>query len=197
MTDKKSARGELPIMLFEDQAAWAAWLEQNHADAPGLWLQHAKKAADLTSVGYADALDVALCYGWIDGQKKSYDDSSWLQKWTPRGRKSIWSKINREKALKLIERGDMQPAGLAEVERAKQDGRWEAAYDSHSTATVPGDLQAALDSNADASAFFATLNSTNRYAILFRIQTAKKPETRAKRIQDFIAMLARHEKLYP
>jgi uncharacterized protein YdeI (YjbR/CyaY-like superfamily) len=197
VTTKKNARAELPIKLFEDLAAWAAWLEQNHADAPGLWLQHAKKAADLRSVSYAEALDVALCYGWIDGQKKSYDDSSWLQKWTPRGRKSIWSKINREKALKLIERGDMQPAGLAEVERAKQDGRWEAAYDSHSTATVPGDLQAALDSNADASAFFATLNSTNRYAILFRIQTAKKAETRARRIQEFIAMLERHEKLYP
>jgi uncharacterized protein YdeI (YjbR/CyaY-like superfamily) len=197
VTTKKNARAELPIKLFEDQAAWAAWLEQNHADAPGLWLQHAKKAADLTSVSYAEALDVALCYGWIDGQKKSYDDSSWLQKWTPRGAKSIWSKINREKALKLIERGDMQPAGLIQVERAKQDGRWEAAYDSHSTATVPDDLQAALDSNAEAGAFFATLNSTNRYAILFRIQTAKKAETRAKRIQEFIAMLERHEKLYP
>ena len=197
MTDKKSARAELAIMLFEDQTAWAAWLEQNHADAPGIWLQHAKKAADLRSVGYAEALDVALCYGWIDGQKKSYDDSSWLQKWTPRGRKSIWSKINREKALRLIERGDMQPAGLAEIERAKQDGRWDAAYDSHSTATVPDDLQAALDSNPTAGAFFATLNRTNRYAILFRIQTAKKAETRAKRIQAFIGMLERHEKLYP
>jgi uncharacterized protein YdeI (YjbR/CyaY-like superfamily) len=197
MTNNKSVRAELPIMLFEDQAAWAAWLDQNHADAPGLWLQHAKKAAALTSVSYAEALDVALCYGWIDGQKKSYDDASWLQKWTPRGRKSIWSKINREKAIKLIERGDMQPAGLAEVERAKQDGRWAAAYDSHSTATVPDDLQAALDSNAAAKAFFATLNNTNRYAILFRIQTAKKAETRAKRIQDFIGMLERHEKLYP
>lgn len=197
MTVKKNARPELPVVLFEDQASWAAWLESNHVDAPGLWLQHAKKAADLASVSYAEALDVALCYGWIDGQKKSCDASSWLQKWTPRGAKSIWSKINREKALKLIESGQMQPAGLAEVERAKQDGRWDAAYDSHSTATVPDDFQAALDSNAAAGAFFATLNSTNRYAILFRIQTAKKPETRAKRIQGFIGMLARHEKLYP
>ena len=197
MTEKKNVRAELPMMLFEDQAAWAAWLEQNHAGAPGLWLQHAKKAADLTSVSYAEALDVALCYGWIDGQKQSYDDSSWLQKWTPRGAKSIWSKINREKALKLIERGEMQPAGLAEVERAKQDGRWDAAYDSHSTATVPDDLQAALDSNAAAKAFFATLNSTNRYAILFRIQTVKKAETRARRIQEFIGMLERHEKMHP
>ena len=197
MTAKKNARAELPIKLFADQAAWAAWLAANHAESPGLWLQHAKKGSGLASVSYAEALDVALCYGWIDGQKKSYDDSSWLQKWTPRGAKSIWSKINREKALKLIEQGRMQPAGLAEVERAKQDGRWEAAYDSHSTATVPDDLQAALDNNAEASAFFATLNRTNRYAILFRIQTAKKAETRAKRIQEFIGMLERREKLYP
>jgi len=197
VTAKKYARAELPIELFEDQDAWAAWLESNHADSPGLWLRHAKKASDLASVSYAEALDVALCYGWIDGQKKSYDESSWLQKWTPRGAKSIWSKINREKALKLIEQARIQPAGLAEVERAKQDGRWEAAYDSHSTATVPDDLQAALDSNAEAGAFFATLNSTNRYAILFRIQTAKKAETRAKRIREFIGMLERHEKMHP
>ena len=197
MTAKKYARAELPIELFEDQDAWAAWLESNHADSPGLWLRHAKKASNLASVSYAEALDVALCYGWIDGQKKSYDESSWLQKWTPRGAKSIWSKINREKALKLIEQARIQPAGLAEVERAKQDGRWEAAYDSHSTATVPDDLQAALDSNAEAGAFFATLNSTNRYAILFRIQTAKKAETRAKRIREFIGMLERHEKMHP
>jgi uncharacterized protein YdeI (YjbR/CyaY-like superfamily) len=191
------SQAELPIILFEDQAAWAAWLEQNHADSRGLWLRHAKKAADLSSVSYAEALDTALCYGWIDGQKKSYDDSSWLQKWTPRGTKSIWSKINREKALKLIESGAMQPAGMTQVERAKQDGRWDAAYDSHSTATVPDDFQAALDSNPEAKAFFATLNSTNRYAILFRIQTAKKAETRARRIGEFIGMLERKEKLYP
>ena len=194
---KSNPRAELPIELFDDQAAWAAWLELNHAKSPGLWLRHAKKASNLASVSYAEALDVALCYGWIDGQKKSYDESSWLQKWTPRGAKSIWSKINREKALKLIEQARIQPAGLAEVERAKQDGRWEAAYDSHSTATVPDDLQAALDSNAEAGAFFATLNSTNRYAILFRIQTAKKAETRAKRIREFIGMLERHEKMHP
>ena len=197
MTDKSNPRAELPIELFEDQAAWAAWLESHHADSPGLWLRHTKKASGLASVSYSEALDLALCYGWIDGQKKSYDDSSWLQKWTRRGAKSIWSKINREKALKLIERGEMKPAGLAEIERARQDGRWEAAYDSHSTATVPSDFQAALDNNAEARAFFASLNSTNRYAILFRIQTAKKAETRAKRIQEFIGMLERHEKLHP
>src|SRR4051794_31542266 len=184
-------------MLFEHQEAWAAWLELHYADSPGLWLRHAKKASGRASVTYDEALEVALCYGWIDGQKKSYDEASWLQKWTPRGAKSIWSKINREKALKLIESGQMKPAGVAAIERAKQDGRWDAAYDSHSTATVPSDLQAALNGNAEASAFFTTLNSTNRYAILFRIQTAKKPETRAKRIQEFIGMLERHEKLYP
>jgi uncharacterized protein YdeI (YjbR/CyaY-like superfamily) len=197
VTDKNNARAELPIKLFENQAAWAAWLEHNHADSRGLWLRHAKKASGLASVSYAEALDVALCYGWIDGQKKSYDDASWIQKWTPRGKKSIWSKINCGHVERLIASGRLQPAGLAEVERAKQDGRWDAAYDSHSTATVPEDFQAALDSSAEASAFYATLNSTNRYAILFRIQTAKKPETRAKRIQEFIGMLERHEKLHP
>ncbi|MEO7912953.1 MAG: YdeI/OmpD-associated family protein [Roseiflexaceae bacterium] len=197
MTDTTKPRAELPIELFDDQAAWAAWLELHHADAPGIWLRHAKKASSLASVSYAEALDAALCYGWIDGQKKSYDQSSWIQKWTPRGAKSIWSKINREHVLRLIESGQMQPAGLAKIEHAKQDGRWDAAYDSHRTATVPDDLQAALDNNAEAGAFFATLNSTNRYAILFRIQTAKKPETRARRIQEFIGMLERHEKMHP
>jgi uncharacterized protein YdeI (YjbR/CyaY-like superfamily) len=148
-------------------------------------------------VSYAEALDIALCYGWIDGQKKSYDESSWLQKWTPRGLKSIWSKVNREKIQQLTERGRMQPAGIAAVEAAKQDGRWDAAYDSPSQATVPDDFQAALDRHPQASAFFATLNSQNRYGILWRIQTAKKRETRAKRIQQFIELLERHETLYP
>jgi uncharacterized protein YdeI (YjbR/CyaY-like superfamily) len=197
VTDNNKPRAELPIELFEDQAAWAAWLETHHADSPGLWLRHAKKASGLASVSYAEALDVALCYGWIDGQKKSYDQASWIQKWTPRGPKSIWSKINCGHVERLIESGQMRPAGLAAVERAKKDGRWDAAYDSHSNATVPSDLQAALDGNAEAAAFFANLNSTNRYAILFRVQTAKKPETRAKRIEEFVAMLARHEKMHP
>jgi uncharacterized protein YdeI (YjbR/CyaY-like superfamily) len=138
-----------------------------------------------------------LCYGWIDGQKKSYDKSSWLQKFTPRGAKSIWSKINREKVERLIESGQMKPAGLKAVEAAKQDGRWEAAYDSFSSATVPDDFQAELDKNGEAKAFFATLNRQNKYAILFRIQTAKKAETRAKRIRQFIEMLEKKEKLYP
>jgi uncharacterized protein YdeI (YjbR/CyaY-like superfamily) len=188
---------ELPVALFADQHEWLVWLDANHASSPGLWLRLAKKASGIPSVTYAEALEVALCYGWIDGQKKSYDESSWLQKFTPRGARSIWSKINREKAQALIASGQMKPAGLKAIERAKQDGRWDAAYDSSSTASVPSDFQAALESNPKANAFFATLNSTNRYAILFRIQTAKKAETRARRIQEFIAMLERHEKLYP
>jgi uncharacterized protein YdeI (YjbR/CyaY-like superfamily) len=187
----------LPVILFERQQDWAAWLEQNHAASSGVWLRLAKKAADLQSLSYAEALDVALCYGWIDGQKNSYDETSWLQKFTRRGAKSIWSKINRDKVLALIESGQMKPAGLAAVESAKQDGRWDAAYDSARTITVPDDFQAELDKSPQAQAFFATLNGTNRYAILFRIQTAKKAETRTKRIQEFIGMLERQEKLYP
>ena len=197
MSSSRNNSNELPVLLFASPDEWRAWLHANHAESSGAWLRHAKKASDLQSVSYAEALDVALCYGWIDGQKKTYDESSWLQKWTPRGAKSIWSKINREKAEALITSGQMQPAGMAAVEKAKQDGRWEAAYDSASNATVPDDFQAALDSNAEASAFFATLNRQNRYAILFRIQTAKKAETRARRIKQFIQMLERHEKLYP
>jgi len=186
----------LPILLFERQDDWAAWLDEHHASSAGVWLRLAKKASDLQSLSYAEALDVALCYGWIDGQKNSYDESSWLQKFTPRGARSIWSKINREKAQQLIESGKMKPTGLKAIESAKNDGRWDGAYDSQSRATVPSDFQAALDGNPEASAFFATLNSVNRYAILFRIETAKKPETRAKRIQEFIRMLERHEKLH-
>ena len=188
---------ELLVLLFKQKEDWAAWLDENHATSSGVWLRLAKKAAGLESVSYDEALKVALCYGWIDGQKKSYDKASWLQKFTPRRAKSIWSKVNRGKAEELIRRGEMKPAGLKAVEDAKQDGRWDAAYDSQSSASVPSDLQAELDKNAEAKAFFATLNSRNRYAILFRIQTAKKAETRARRIQQFIRMLEKNEKLYP
>ena len=192
---KKTA--ELPIKLFETPAKWDAWLAKHHAQAPGLWLRLAKAASGRRSVTYAEALDAALCYGWIDGQKKSYDEQTWLQKFTPRGPRSIWSQINREKAQALIESGRMQPAGLAAIERARQNGQWEAAYASQKKMAVPGDLRAALAADPAAEAFFATLNSTNRYAILFRLQTAKKPETRARRLAQFVAMLARGEKLYP
>ncbi|MEO8083255.1 MAG: YdeI/OmpD-associated family protein, partial [Ardenticatenales bacterium] len=178
-------------------AAFAAWLAEHHAASTGIWLRIAKSASGIPSVTYAEALDEALCYGWIDGQKKGYDADAWLQKFTPRRPKSIWSKINRDKVAALITAGRMQPAGLAEVERAKADGRWDAAYDSQRTAEVPADLLAALDADEDARAFFATLNSANRYAVLWRIQTAKRPETRAKRVADLVAMLGRGEKLHP
>ena len=186
-----------PTLSFESDAAWAAWLAQNHSASSGVWLRLAKKSSRALSVSYAEAINVALCYGWIDGQKKGDSDQHWLQRFTPRMGRSIWSKINRQKALSLIARGEMKPAGLKEVERAKSDGRWEGAYDSAGSATVPSDFQAALDVNAKAKTFFATLNGQNRYAVLFRIQTAKKAETRAKRIKMFVQMLERHESLYP
>jgi len=185
-----------PIMLFASQKDWAKWLGKNHASSSGLWLRLAKKASELKSVNYAESLDVALCYGWIDGQKKSFDETSWLQKFTPRGAKSIWSKINREKAEALIKAGKMKSAGLQAIEKAKQDGRWDAAYDSQSKATVPEDFQAELDRNQRAKDFFATLSSVNRYAILFRIQTAKKAETRSSRIQKFIQMLENNQTIH-
>jgi uncharacterized protein YdeI (YjbR/CyaY-like superfamily) len=188
---------EIPVILFAKPKDWEVWLKANHAESKGLWLRLAKKNSGIESVNYAEALDVALCYGWIDGQKKSYDETTWLQKFTPRGAKSIWSKINREKADALIESKRMKAAGLKAIESARQDGRWEAAYDSQSKATMPEDFQAALDQNAKAKAFFATLKSVNRYAILFRIQTAKKAETRIKRIRQFIEMLEKHETIHP
>lgn len=187
----------LPIKLFNSAATWEAWLARHHASAPGLWLRLAKTGQGLRSVTYPEALDAALCYGWIDGQKKRYDAHSWLQKFTPRGPRSLWSQINREKAQALIASGRMQPAGLAAIERAKHNGQWDAAYSSQKNTTLPYDLRAALAANPAAEAFFATLNSTNRYAILFRLQTAKKPETRARRLAQFVEMLARGEKLYP
>lgn len=192
-----ASSSDMLVVQFEGPREWAAWLEQHHAASPGVWLRLARKASGIASVTYDQALEVALCYGWIDGQKKSHDQASWLQKFTPRGARSIWSKINREKAELLIERGAMMPAGLAAVERARQDGRWDAAYDSQRAAGVPDDFQAALDQSPEALAFFATLSSRNRYALLFRIQTAKKAETRARRIEQFIRMLAKHETLYP
>jgi uncharacterized protein YdeI (YjbR/CyaY-like superfamily) len=188
---------EQPVLAFEDQAAFAAWLKDHHADSPGIWLRLAKAASGLPSVTYAEAIDVALCYGWIDGQKRAGDDKTWLQKFTRRRPKSIWSKINRQKAEGLIESGRMAAAGLREVERAKADGRWQAAYEGQRTMSVPDDFQAELDRNSAARDFFATLNGANRYAVLFRIHTAKKAETRAKRIRQLIDMLARGEKIYP
>ncbi|HEX3553776.1 MAG TPA: YdeI/OmpD-associated family protein [Thermoanaerobaculia bacterium] len=192
-----SSPRDLPILEFKQPEDWTDWLEENHAISSGVWLRLAKKASGIPSISYDQALEGALCFGWIDGQKKSHDEKAWLQKFTPRGPRSIWSKINREKVAKLSASGRMRPAGLQAVERAKQNGQWEAAYDAQSRAAVPPDLQAELDKDQDAKDFFATLNSQNRYAILFRIQTVKKAETRAKRIREFIAMLKRKEKLHP
>ncbi|KQX98203.1 bacteriocin-protection protein [Rhodanobacter sp. Root480] len=185
------------MLHFEQPSGWATWLDENHAASPGAWLRIAKKGADAQSVSYDEAIAVALCFGWIDGQKKAHSDRFWLQKFTRRSDKSVWSKINRDKALALVKARKMKPAGLKEIERAKLDGRWDAAYDSSSKATVPSDFQSALDGNARAKAFFGTLDSRNRYAVLFRIQTAKKAETRAKRISQFVLMLERHEKVHP
>lgn len=188
---------ELPTLPFANKKKWADWLATQHDKSAGVWLKLAKKDSGISSVTYDEALEVALCYGWIDGQKKGFDDKYWLQKFTSRGAKSIWSKINTEKVERLIGSGEMKPAGLKAIEAAKQDGRWDAAYASQKNISVSEDFQAALDKNEKAKVFFATLNSVNRYAILFRIQTAKKAETRAKRIQQFVEMLERGEKLYP
>jgi uncharacterized protein YdeI (YjbR/CyaY-like superfamily) len=188
---------QLPILAFESPAAWEEWLAAEHAAAPGVWLKLAKRGSGHASVTYAEALEVALAYGWIDGQKGRFDDAWWLQRFTPRKPASRWSQVNRDKALALIAAGRMQPAGMREVERARADGRWDAAYASQRNMTVPDDLRAALDANPAASAFFAALDSANRYAVLYRVQDAKKPETRARRIEQYVAMLAAHEKLHP
>ena len=190
-------QGDLPVISFASRSTWEEWLAEEHATSNGLWLKLAKVGAGIDSVSYAEAVEVALCYGWIDGQAASFDETYWLQRFTPRRRRSKWSRINRDRASGLIERGEMKPAGLAEVERAKSDGRWDAAYESQGTATMPDDLHRALEKNDAARAFFATLDSRNRYAILYRIQDAKKPETRARRIAKYVAMLNEHTKLYP
>lgn len=190
-------KGGLPILPFASHAAWEAWLARHHNSARGVWIRFAKKGSGIATVAYAEAVESALCYGWIDGQTASLDERFYLQKFTPRGPRSVWSKINRAKVELLIAAGRMQPTGLAAVEKAQADGRWDQAYDSPSTATVPEDLRRALDDHPHAAAFFATLDSRNRYAVLHRIQTAKKPETRARRIQQFAEMLGRGEKVFP
>jgi uncharacterized protein YdeI (YjbR/CyaY-like superfamily) len=186
-----------PILSFDNQKSWEAWLAEHGAGSNGLWLKIAKKETGIPSVSYAEALESALCYGWIDGQKAALDEQYWLQKFTPRGRKSGWSKINREKTEALIAAGRMQAAGLQQVESAKADGRWEAAYESQRTIGVPEDLQLELDRHPAARVFFDTLDSANRYAVLYRVTTAKKPETRAARISKLVEMLERSEKIHP
>jgi uncharacterized protein YdeI (YjbR/CyaY-like superfamily) len=190
-------QGDLPVLGFDGPGAWESWLAQQHATSPGVWLKIAKKGSGSTGVSYPEALEVALCYGWIDGQKGALDDEYWLQRFTPRKPGSRWSKINTGKAAELIEAGRMQPAGMREVELARQDGRWDAAYAGQRSMTVPEDLERELAGNEAARAFFATLSSVNRYAILYRIADAKRPETRARRIAKYVAMLAAHETIHP
>jgi uncharacterized protein YdeI (YjbR/CyaY-like superfamily) len=198
MKSQQESSAALPAEAFERQKDWVKWLKENYSTSSGVWLQLAKKGTDIQSVSYDEAVEAALCFGWIDGQKKkARSEQYWLQKFTPRSDKSVWSKINKAKAVALIKAGKMKPAGLDEVERAKRDGRWDAAYDSASKSTVPSDFRSALDGNVRAKDFFGTLDSRNRYAVLFRIQTAKKAETRARRILRFVQMLERHEKIHP
>jgi uncharacterized protein YdeI (YjbR/CyaY-like superfamily) len=187
---------KLPILLFASKQDWHLWLDENHSQHNGLWLKHAKKSSDKQSASYDEALEEALCYGWIDSQKQVYDTEYYLQKFTPRGPKSVWSKVNVTKVEELTKSGKMQPSGLVAVELAKQDGRWDAAYDSSSANEIPEDFQAALDKNPKAKQFFETLNKANVYSFCWRVQTSKKPETRKARINKFIDMLNNDEKFH-
>jgi uncharacterized protein YdeI (YjbR/CyaY-like superfamily) len=186
----------LPTVSFASPREWEEWLEENHPSA-GVWIKIAKKDSSIESVRYPDVLESALCFGWIDGRREALDERYFLQRFTPRQPRSKWSRINREKAERLIADGRMRPAGLAEVERAKADGRWEAAYASQKRIAVPDDLQRELDARPEAEAFFSQLSSQNRYTILYRLQDAKKPETRARRLAKFVAMLEAGETIYP
>jgi uncharacterized protein YdeI (YjbR/CyaY-like superfamily) len=198
MKTKAAKRGsgadtDVPIRTFKDAAAWDAWLAKNQGAADGIWMRIAKKASGTKSITYPEAVEIALCHGWIDGLKRPESDTAWLQRFTPRRQRSFWSEINREKALALITSGQMKAAGLAEIERAKRDGRWDAAYASPKSATMSADFKKELDRHPKANAFFKTLSKTNSYAIMWRIQTAKKAETRAKRIKTYIEMLEKGE----
>lgn len=185
-----------PVLAFASSEDWEAWLEREHAASDGVWIKFAKKGSGVASVAYPEAVEVALCYGWIDSQMQSLDERFYVQKFTPRRARSKWSRINRDKIEELTKAGRMKPAGLAEVELAKADGRWEAAYASPSTVEVPPDLQRALDASPQAAEFWAGLNKANRYAIVYQLEDAKKPETRERRLAKFMAMLERGEKLY-
>jgi uncharacterized protein YdeI (YjbR/CyaY-like superfamily) len=193
---------DLPILSFASLGAFEAWLSAEPPTSKGLWLKIVKKGdttrgVKASTIGYAEALEVALCHGWIDGQKAPFDTAFWLQRFSPRGKASKWSQINRDKALALIDAKRMKPAGLAAIEAAKRDGRWEAAYEAQSKAGIPADLEAELARNPEAAAFFASLDRHNRYAILYRLQSAKKPETRLRRLAKFVEMLERQEKIHP
>src|SRR6202165_2894111 len=197
LTRMGKAKRDLPVIAFKSQQAWDAWLTSQPAQSKGLWLKLAKKSSGIASVSKAEAIDTALCHGWIDGQLDSFDDSYWLIRFTPRQSASKWSEKNRALALQLVELGRMQAAGLNEIERAKKDGRWDAAYAPQSTAQVPDDLRTALAKNQKAKSFFETLDSTNRYAILHRIQDAKRAETRMARIGKYVTMLIESKTIYP
>jgi uncharacterized protein YdeI (YjbR/CyaY-like superfamily) len=185
---------DLPILEFADRTAWERWLAGHHESSGGVWLKIAKKGSGETTLAYSEAVDEAIRYGWIDGQKGAHDDSFWLQRFSPRGQRSKWSQVNCRKAAELIEQGRMTPAGAAQVEAAKQDGRWDAAYAPQSTVAVPEDFQKALEANPAANEFFATLKRAERYSFLYRIHDAKRPETRARRIREYVAMLADRRK---
>jgi uncharacterized protein YdeI (YjbR/CyaY-like superfamily) len=193
---KRMNKTDLPILSFKSQKDWANWLAKNHAKSNGIWLRLFKKDSGVATVTYAEALDEALCCGWIDGQLDKYDEKSWLRKFTPRRPKSVWSKMNIEHVNRLVDAGKMKPPGLKEVEAAKADGRWGRAYDSPSAMQIPEDFLKELSKDKKAKAFFETLNKANTYAIAWRLQTAQKPETRAKRMQAILAMLKRGEKLH-
>ena len=186
----------METLSFPTQRTFHTWLTKNHDSCDGIWLRIYKKTSDTKSITYAEALDEALCFGWIDGQKKPYDEESWLQKFTPRRPRSVWSKVNTEHIDRLIKEKKMTSAGMKQVEAAKADGRWDAAYERFSQTTFPEDFLQALNKNKKALAFFETLNKTNRFSITYRLQTAKREETRLKRIKDIVAMLARGEKFH-
>jgi len=196
MVERGAMPDDLPIMLFADPAELEGWMELEHASSNGLWLKIAKKDSGETSVSYAEALEVALCFGWIDSQKRGFDEKHFLQRFTPRRPRGRWSRINREKAEELIAAGKMRAAGLTQVEAAKTDGRWDVAYEGQRTAEIPADLQRELARNASACKFFATLDSANRYAIVYRLEEAKRQETRERRLRKFVEMLERGEKLH-
>jgi uncharacterized protein YdeI (YjbR/CyaY-like superfamily) len=187
---------ELDAVVFPSAAAWQDWLQSEHARSAGVWLKLSKKDSAEVTLSYGEALDVALCFGWIDAQKRGLDGDYWLQRFTPRRPRSKWSKINTEKAATLIAAGRMRPAGLTEVEKAKADGRWDAAYAGQRSITVPDDLAEALAGNPAAADFFGTISSINRYAILYRISTVKRPETRARKITQYVQMLAEKKTIH-
>ena len=189
-------RGGLPILTFRNGESFEKWLERQPADAAGAWLKLARKSAGSPGLTKAEAVDAALCHGWIDGQLDKYDESHWLVRFTPRKARSKWSEVNKRRAIELLAEGRMRESGIAQIEAAKSDGRWAAAYAPASSAKVPADLQDALDGNPRAAQFFATLKGANRYAILYRIGSVKRPDTRARKIAEFVAMLERGETIH-